>query len=168
MIRAVALLALLAGCLADDKLDAAQDPFCPHGWKFDLSANGYCSPPTGYTALVWAEIGGSGTYGFVRSGSQYLSCRAQSETAICSVRMIGATQIDAYTDADVTDTTIRANALPVGSTMSSISGVYKLRLDPGTYRVTGTDPVDGTRFWSGHLTVVPQALATCVIDVYPP
>ena len=169
MARLIPILAVaLAGCLASDPGGAMQDPFCPKGWKFDVAASGYCSPPTGYTALVWAELGGSGVYGFVRAGAQYLQCKAGTNTEPCEVRMIGATQIDAYLSDDVIDTTIRANAIPVASTTSTSQGVYKLRLDPGQYRITGVDPFDGTRFWSPNLQVISQALAACAIDVYPP
>ena len=167
MARTILLLAL-AGCLASDPKGTAQDPFCPKGWKFDLAAPGYCSPPIGYTALVWAEIGGSGVYGFVRAGAQYLQCKAGSDTGPCEVRMIGATEVDAYLADDVIDTTIRANATPIASAVSSSQGVYKMRLDPGQYRLTGIDPIDGTRFWSANLQVISQALAACAIDVYPP
>jgi hypothetical protein len=80
--------------------------------------------------------------------------------------MVGSTEIAAYVDADVVDKTPRAGAIPIATTVSSEQGVYKLRLDPGQYRITGIDPFDGTRFWSANLTVVPQALAACPIDVY--
>ncbi len=169
MIRALAVIVLFAGCLSSDPPTSTQDPYCPKGWKLDFSADGSCNPPTGYTALVWAELGGSGAYGFVRAGSQYLRCKAGSGDGLpCEVRMVGATEIAAYAATDIVDTTIRAGARPVTTSVSSAQGVYKVRLDPGEYRITGIDPVDGTRFWSANLTVIPQALATCVIDVYPP
>jgi len=163
----LALLAL-GGCIGGGTLSAQPDPFCPSTWKFDISVDGYCSPPTGFTALVWAELGGSGVYGFVRAGSHYLQCTAGSADEPCPVRMIGATALDAYLERDVIDTTIRSGAMPVATATSSSQGVYKMRLDPGQYRLTGIDPVDGTRFWSAKLQVISQALAACAIDVYPP
>jgi hypothetical protein len=174
MTRALALGSLLlTGCLASNSPSSTQDPFCPKGWKLDISnANndGSCAPPTGYTALVWAELGGSGVYGFVRDAPNYWDCLSSrgSDSPPCEVRMVGPTQVVAYLAADIVDTTIRAGAVPVATTTSSSQSVYKLRLDPGGYRITGIDPVDGTRFWSANLTVVPQALAACAIDVYPP
>ena len=164
----VAVGLFVGGCLSSDPLTSKQDPFCPKGWKFDISADGSCNPPTGYTALVWAELGGSGVYGFVRAGSNYFSCKAGSDGEPCPVRMIAATEVDAYVATDIIDTTIRAGATPIATTVSSSQGVYKLRLDPGQYRITGIDPVDGTRFWSANLQVISQALAACAIDVYPP
>ena len=169
MARRVLLLAIaLTGCLASNPSGATPDPFCPKGWKFDIAASGDCSPPTGYTALVWAELGGSGVYGFVRRAPGYLRCKANELAEPCDARMIGATPVDAYLANDVIDTTIRAGAVPVASTVSTSQGVYKLRLDPDQYRITGIDPSDGTRFWSANLQVISQALAACAIDVYPP
>lgn len=162
-----ALLLLAVGCLGNEPLSSPQDPFCPVGWKRDVSQPGDCGPPLGYTALAYAEIGGSGAYGFVRSAPQYLEC-SQTPGADCPTHFVGKTDIVAYRDADVTETTIHPDALPVITAGVNGAGVYKIKLDPGEYRLTGTDPVDGTRFWSGHLTVVTQSLATCVIDVYPP
>ncbi len=168
--RALLVLAL-TGCLSSSVPAGMQNPYCPASWKYDLAADGYCSPPIGYTALVWAELGGSGVYGFVRAATpKFETCVSQengSDAMPCESRMIAKTEIDAYNAADIVDTTIIPNALPVATTVSSSSGVYKLRLEPGGYRITGIDPLDGTRFWSANLTVVPQALATCAIDVYP-
>ena len=178
MARTFPILVLaLAGCLGSDPKGAPADPFCPSTWKFDVSSSaaGNCSPPIGYTALVWAELGGSGVYGFVRSGAQYLSCHVPHDAGSagtvdpsCEVRMIAATEVDAYLATDIIDTTIRLGSIPVASAVTSSQGVYKMRLDPNQYRLTGIDPVDGTRFWSANLQVISQALAACAIDVYPP
>jgi len=161
------LLLALAACLDNRELSSNQDPFCPAGWKRDFSQPGECAPPLGYTALAYAEIGGSGAYGFVRSAPQFQACSA-TPGAYCPTHFVGNADLVAYRDSDVTETSIHPDAHPLITVGINGAGVYKVRLDPGEYRLTGTDPVDGTRFWSGHLTVVSQSLAACVIDVYPP
>ncbi len=65
MMRFAPLVVLaLVGCASAP--EEPQDPRCPKHWTWNPDNVGHCNPPDGYAALLYAEFGGSGVYGFGR------------------------------------------------------------------------------------------------------
>ncbi|MBA3541773.1 MAG: hypothetical protein H0T79_19320 [Deltaproteobacteria bacterium] len=159
MFRALVICSLLGGCFELNE-PTPQDPRCPKNWDFDLTMDGQCRPPDGYTALLFAEFGGSGIYGFARTNT--ICGGADDET--CGPEMLGDLAIELYLPDDVVNHTIRVGAIPVAASQTSQAGVYKMQAEPGEYVITCTDPFDDGLV-TGGAEVKTDAVALYAIDL---
>jgi hypothetical protein len=159
-VRCLAVVSLLAtGCLHFAE-EPPQDPRCPKNWHTDLETDGGCSPPDGYTALLFAEFGGSGIYGF---GRLVTPCHG-TDGETCGPSMIPQLSLELYRPGDVMGTTPIEGAVPVATGETAKSGVYKIKIEAGEYTLLCTDPYDG-RIVTGDAEVKADAVALYAIDL---
>ncbi|MCX5746016.1 MAG: hypothetical protein NT062_26355 [Proteobacteria bacterium] len=160
LVTMLPLLSMLAGtgCQLDEA--APQDPRCPKSWHADPTTEGGCAPPDGYTALLYAEFGGSGIYGFVRLVTPCFV----GAPGPCGPSMVPQLDVEVYHPTDVVGGVVVDGAVPAASGATSKNGIYKLRLAPGTYTIACRDPFDG-RLVTGDTEVKADTLALFAIDL---